>query len=110
MKTGKRELKISVIENIMERGIAINKTCKEMCRDFQIMVSKEHPNMLLLRWTVIDISNPDNPMQCYRYECFKTDGSAMLCSLYYTNQQEANDFLWSLEPLYHQDYAIDHKL
>ena len=56
------------------------------------------------------LSNEDNPVQCYRYECFKTDGTSQLCSIHYADQEEANAFIWSLEPLYHQQYAIDHKL
>ncbi len=110
MEKNKHLLKQSVINQIMDRAIAINKTSNERCRDFQIMLSKKHSNTLILRWTTIDISNEDNPVQCYRYECFKTDGTPQLCSIHYTNQEEANDFIWGLQPLYHQQYAIDHTL
>ena len=121
----KKTLKQSVIHKIMDRAIEINKACKERCTDFQIMLSRnrvheihdhreseavKRKNTLILRWTTIDISNEDNPVQCYRYECFKTDGTSQLCSIHYADQEEANDFIWSLEPLYHQQYAIDHKL
>ncbi|WP_179022123.1 hypothetical protein [Winogradskyella forsetii] len=106
----KKTLKQSVIYKIMDRAIDINKACTAQCRDFQIMVSTMRKNILILRWTTIDISNIDNPVQCYRYECFKTDGTSQLCSIHYADQEEANDFIWSLEPLYHQQYAIDHKL
>ncbi|WP_346881280.1 hypothetical protein [uncultured Algibacter sp.] len=106
----KKTLKVGVIQKIMDRAIEINKSCKEQCRDFQIMVSPKHENTLILRWTNIDISNIDNPVQCYRYECFKTDGTPQLCSIHYTNQEDANIFFWSLEPLHQQQCAIDHKL
>jgi len=106
----KKVLKQSVIHRIMDRAVDINKACKERCRDFQIMLSRKRENTLILRWTIIDISNEDNPVQCYRYECFKTDGTPQLCSIHYADQEEANVFIWSLEPLYHQQYAIDHKL
>jgi hypothetical protein len=106
----KKTLKQSVIYKIMDRAIDINKACTAQCRDFQIMVSTMRKNILILRWTTIDISNIDNPVQCYRYECFKTDGTSQLCSIHYADQEEANDFIWSLEPLYNQQYAIDHKL
>lgn len=106
----KKTLKQSVIHTIMDRAIDINKECKERCRDFQIMISSKRENILILRWTTIDISNVDNPVQCYRYECFKTDGTSQLCSIHYSNQEEANEFIWSLKPLYNQQYAIDHKL
>ena len=110
MEKNKHLLKQSVINQIMDRAIAINKTGKGYCRDFQIMLSEKHSNTLILRWTTIDISNEDNPVQCYRYECFKIDGTPQLCSIHYTNQEEANDFIWGLQPLYHQQYAIDHTL
>jgi len=106
----KHTLKQSTIHKIMDRAIEINKSCKEHCRDFQIMISPKRMHVLILRWITIDISNVDNPIQYYRFECFKTDGTAQLCSIYYSNQEEANEFLWTLEPLYHQQYAIDHKL
>ncbi len=110
MEGPKKELQQAVIHKIMDRAIAINKACAAQCRDFQIMRSTKHENTLILRWTAIDISNEDNPLQCYRYECFKKDGSPQLCSIHYSNQEEANAFIWSLESLYHQHYAIDHKL
>lgn len=110
MTIPKKIVQQSVINNIMDRAVVLNKACKEQCRDFQIMVSENHANTLILRWTTIDITNEDKPVQCYRYECFKTDGTPQLCSIYYADQEEANAFFWSLEPLYHQHYAIDHKL
>ena len=106
----KKTLKQGVIQNIMDRAIEINRGYKENCRDFQIMVSTMRENTLILRWTTIDISNIDKPLQCYRYECFKTDGTPQLCSVHYSDQDEANAFFWSLEPLYNQQFAIDHKL
>ena len=106
----KKVLKQTVIDSIMDRAIAINKGCAEQCRDFEIMLSRKRKNTLILRWTSIDISNEDNPIQQYRYECFQPDGTPQLCSVHYADQEEANEFVWSLEPLYHQLYAIDHKL
>lgn len=105
-----KKLKPSVIKKIMDRAIVINTLSFEMCRDFQIMESDKHPDILILRWLTIDISDIDRPKQCYRYECFLKDGSPQLCSIYYTNQQEANEFLWGLTTLYHQKFAIDHTL
>ncbi|WP_407264902.1 hypothetical protein R5N98_12610 [Tenacibaculum maritimum] len=110
MGTPKIKLEPSVVQKIMDKAIDINKGCKERCRDFQIMVSRKRENNLILRWTTIDIFNIDNPVQCYRYECFELDGTSQNCSIHYANQEEANDFIWSLEPLYQQKYAIDHKL
>jgi hypothetical protein len=106
----KKLLKQSVIIAIMDRAVEINKACKEQCRDFEIMLSRKRENSLILRWTSIDISNEDNPVQQYRYECFQTDGTSQMCSVHYADQEEANEFIWSLEPLYHQQFAIDHKL
>ena len=106
----KKKLKQSVIDTIMNRAVEINKACKEQCRDFEIMLSRKRENSLILRWTSIDISNEDNPVQQYRYECFQTDGTSQMCSVHYADQDEANEFIWSLEPLYHQQFAIDHKL
>ncbi|MHA7058447.1 hypothetical protein ACWGOQ_0014590 [Aquimarina sp. M1] len=106
----KKKLKQSVIDAIMDRAVEINKACKEQCRDFEIMLSRKRENSLILRWTCIDISNEDNPVQQYRYECFQTDGTSQMCSVHYADQDEANEFIWSLEPLYHQQFAIDHKL
>ena len=106
----KKKLKQSVIDAIMDRAVEINKACKEQCRDFEIMLSRKRENSLILRWTSIDIFNEDNPVQQYRYECFQTDGTSQMCSVHYADQKEANEFIWSLEPLYHQQFSIDHKL
>lgn len=106
----KKELKQGLIHKIMNRALEINKECLENCRDFQIMISSMRSNVLILRYTTIDVSNIDNPVQCYKFECFELDGTPQLCSIHYTNQEEANEFIWSLEPLYHQQYAIDHTL
>ncbi len=103
-------IKQSVIHKIMDRGILINKQSKLPCRNFQIMISTLRSHILILRWTTIDLSDQDNPKQCFRYECFTKEGTPQLCSIYYTNQEEANAFFWSLQPLYNQSYAIDHKL
>lgn len=105
----KKEVSQFVINRIMDRAIEINKQSKKHCRDFEIMISSERKEVLILRWLTIDISNIDNPVQCYHYECFELDGSPQLCSVYYSNQAEANAFFWSLKPLYKQQYAIDHK-
>ena len=110
MQTTKEPLDVDIIQKIMDRAIEINKSCKERCRDFQIMLSQKRKNTLILRWTTIDMSNIENPVQCFRYECFEMDGTPQLCSVHYTNQEKANDFFWSLEPLYQQQFAIDHKL
>ncbi len=103
-------LQQSVISKIMDRAMILNKETPTTCRDFQIMVSSMRPNSLILRWTCIDLTDFEKPMQCYRYECFDVDGISQKCSIHYSNQEEANDFLWSLEPLYHQKFAIDHTL
>ncbi|WP_238528680.1 hypothetical protein U8527_10395 [Kordia algicida OT-1] len=94
----------------MDRAIEINQSCKESCRDFRIMTSPMRADTLILRWRTIDISNEDNPIQYYHYECFKMDGTPEFCSVYYTDQDQANDFITSLQMLYHQKFAIDHTL
>ncbi len=114
MKTTEKEMKKvsnQVIEKIMDRGMQIDKDCHEHCRDFKIMVASErHPDILILRWTTIDIDDIDRPKQCYRYECFETDGTPQDCSIHYSDQNEANDFFSGLETLHTQQCAIDHKL
>ncbi len=110
MQTDNIKLAKGVIQKVMDRAIEINNEYKVQCRDFQIMVSSKRKDTLILRWTTIDISNEDNPVQCYRYECFNMDGTSQRCSIHYANQEEANDFIWSLKPLHQQQYAIDHKL
>ena len=105
-----KQLNKSVIEKIMDRAIKINRLCPEECRDFKIMVSPMRENTLILRWTTINIENIDKPVQCYGYECFHLDGTSQNCSVNYTSQEEANEFFWSLETLYKQEFAIDHKL
>lgn len=104
-----KQLEKSVIERIMDRAIEINRQCKEECRDFKIMVSPMRENTLILRWTTINIDNIDNPVQCFQYECFNVDGTSQNCSVNYENQEEANEFYWSLEMLYKQQFALDHK-
>lgn len=103
-------LKKEVINIIMDRAIEINKATSNQCRDFRIMISKIRPDTLILQWNCIDLTDFDNPKQCYRYECFDLDGTPQLCSIHYSNQEEANAFFWSLESIYHQQYAIDHTL
>ena len=110
MEKAINEIDKSVIYSIMSRAIQINTSCKEMCRDFKIMESSKHKNTLILRWRTIDISNVDNPVQSYRYECFKLDGTPQYCSIYYSNVEQANEFIESLTSLHHQQFAIDHTL
>lgn len=97
-----------VINKIMNRAIEINKSTTLACRDFIIMKSNKFLDTLILRWNCIDIQDLDKPKQCFRYECFELDGSPKLCSIHYSNQEEANQFIWSLISLYHQKFAIDH--
>ncbi len=111
-KTTEKQANISkkVIATIMDRAIAIQNDCREHCRDFKIMTSKEHNDTLILRWTTIDISDIDRPVQCYRYECFELNGTPQHCSIHYADQEQANAFFSGLATLYTQQFAIDHKL
>ena len=105
-----RKIEGQVIEKIFERALEINSACHHECRDFRIMTSPNWHPTLILRWMTIDLSNADNPKQCYHYECFYTDGTPQHCSIHYGNQKEANNFFFSLRTLYKQDFANDHKL
>ena len=105
----KKKLKQTVIEKMMDRAIQINGLSQNPCRDFSVMASPVHKDTLILRWTNIDISDLDNPKQCYYYECFYLDGTPHNCSIHYSNQEEANEFFWGLKTLYKQDFSIDHK-
>ncbi len=109
-KKGNDTISKKVITSIMNRGMLIDKNCREHCRDFKIMISKKHQNTLILRWTTIDIEDIDRPKQCYRYECFDMDGTPQHCSIHYANQEEANAFFLGLKTLHVQECAIDHKL
>lgn len=111
-KTTKTAINIKqhIINAIMNRAIEINKECAEHCRDFRIMESPMHKDTRILRWTTIDISNVDRPIQCYRYECFDIDGTRQNCSIHYSDQEEANKFFMSLTTLYKQEFSIDHTL
>jgi len=93
----------------MDVGAQRSAQCSDHCRDFQIMLSPDFPNTLILRWTTINIEEIDRPQQCYRYECFNTDGSPRNCSIHYSTPPAANHFYEHLELLYHQSFAIDHK-
>ena len=104
-----RKIDEQIIEKIMDKAIDIDKSSKEKCRDFRIMEADDRKEVLLLRWTTIDISNIDNPIQCYHYQCFELDGTPQNCSVYYNNQEEANAFFFSLKTLYQQLFSIDHK-
>ena len=105
-----QNITLHIINAIMDRAIYINKECAEHCRDFRIMESSMHKDTRILRWTTIDISNVDRPVQCYRYECFDMDGTPLNCSIHYSDQQEANEFFMSLTTLYKQEFSIDHTL
>jgi hypothetical protein len=102
-------LKGTTINRLMDRAIEINGSCPLHCRDFRIMVSPMREDALILRWTTIDLSDVERPLQCFHYECFNVDGTPQNCSVYYENQQEANAFFFSLKTLYRQDFANDHK-
>ncbi|EDP94653.1 hypothetical protein U8527_07130 [Kordia algicida OT-1] len=110
MEKNNKNIDQAVIHKMMNRAIEINHSCKEKCRDFKIMTSTMRKDSLILQWRTIDISNEDNPIQYYRFECFKMDGTPELCSIHYTDQKQANDFITSLQTLYHQKFAIDHTL
>lgn len=107
---GTIQLTSGVRNRIMDRAITIHKERTEHCRDFRIMISGTHPNILILRWTTIDISDADRPVQCYRYECFDPDGTPQYCSIFYTDQEEANTFFTGLQTLHAQECAVDHTL
>lgn len=92
----------------MDRAIEINRACPDACRNFHIMESSMRPDALLLRWTAINLDDLDNPVQCFRYECFDRDGTPQLCSVNYADQSEAVEFYWSLNSLYHQTFCTDH--
>lgn len=104
-----RKIDQQIIEKIMDKAIEIDKLSEKQCRDFRIMESDDRKEVLLLRWTTIDISNIDNPIQSYHYQCFELDGTPQHCSIYYSNQEEANSFFFSLRTLYQQLFSIDHK-
>ncbi len=95
---------------IMDRGAVIQQACKEECRDFRVMESPMRPCELILRWTTIDISDIERPKQCYCYECFDEQGEPQDCSVHYADNNEANEFFWTLRTLYQQDFAKDHQL
>lgn len=115
MKTAKKNnnsipLSKGIIAKIMNRGITIEREYAHACRDFRIMTSPLYQNTLILRWTTIDITDIDRPVQQYHYECFDSDGTAQGCSIHYTDRPQANAFFESLETLYAQECAIDHNL
>ena len=99
-----------VITKIMDKALVIHHECPHECRDFRIMASPHRKNTLILRWTTINLENPDKPAQCFHYECFNPDGSPQNCSINYDTPEEANEFFWSLKSIYQQDFAADHKM
>ena len=99
-----------LIVTIMEQARRLIKGCGTNCRDFRIMTSPMRESTLILRWTTINVDDPDRPVQCFRYACFNMDGSPQQCSIHYANQQEANEFFEGLETQYQQIYSNDHKL
>lgn len=102
------KLDAPVIKRIMDKALEIHRGCRDECRDFRIMTSPMREGTLILRWLEIDISDVERPRQCFRYECFNPDGSPQNCSVNYSNQEEANEFFFSLETLYKQNFASDH--
>ncbi len=104
-----RKVSQRTVRKIMDRAMAINKACPDPCRDFRIMTSVRRKGALLLRWTTINLDDIDNPVQCYRYECFNTDGTPQNCSVHYADQEEANAFFQGLKTLYKQPFATDHR-
>lgn len=105
-----KQLSNETAHRMMDRAMEINRDCTEECRDFRIMISPMRSGTLILRWTTIKLDNIDNPVQCFHYECFNTDGASQHCSVNFQTQQEANEFFFSLETLYKQAFANDHKI
>jgi len=105
----KKTLNKKVIHKIMDRAVEIDKACGEQCRDFCIMTSEMKKDTLILRWTSIDISDPDFPVQRYNYECFHMDGTPQNCPVEFKDQREANEFSLTLVKHYKQIFCLDHK-
>lgn len=99
-----------IVYKIMDRAAIVQQGCTEECRDFRVMESPMRPGELILRWTTIDINDIDRPLQCYHYECFDKKGEPQDCSVHYADNDEANEFFWTLKTVYQQDFARDHKL
>lgn len=111
MKPQKKDkpLDPQVIQKLMAYALTIDTQNEEHCRDFSIFQSDEFPDSLILRWTCIDISDIDRPLQIYRYECFTLDGMPLHCSIHYSDQAQANHFFEGLKLRYTQEFANDHK-
>ncbi|UII32262.1 hypothetical protein LVD17_00225 [Fulvivirga ulvae] len=100
----------NIINRIMDHGRKLTKGCGTHCRDFRIMTSPMRKGTLVLRWTTINIDNPDRPVQCFRYACFDRRGKPLQCSVHYADNAEANEFFESLKTHYQQVFSNDHKL
>lgn len=99
-----------VIQRIMDEAIQLQKQSEDQCCEFTILTSHLHPQILILRWLSIDISNIDQPTQHYQYQCFYPDGSKHNCEIHYTNQEDTNAFFSSLQSHYQQPFARTHQL
>ena len=106
----KKKLSPQIKAQIMNRAMVHSKASRYECRDFRIMISPMRKNTLILRWTTINIENLEKPKQCFHYECFNEDGSSQNCSVNYTNQEEANQFFYSLTTLHQQNYCAAHQI
>lgn len=104
------KLPLTVINRIMDRAEEISKSTPDECRNFTIMESPEYPDTLILRWTSIDVSDIERPVQCYLYECFNPDGTTTDCRISHKNQEAANQFFWGLKPRFQQTFCNDHKV
>ena len=96
-----------VIEKIMSRAGEISGYITKECFDFCIMTSTLKPDTLILRWTSVDLSNPDYPSQTFHYECFELDGTPQNCSIHFdqSEQEAANEFFFSLVKLHTQEFC-----
>ncbi|GAA0892601.1 hypothetical protein GCM10009122_22800 [Fulvivirga kasyanovii] len=104
------KVKTQIINAIMDKAHERTKACGKTCRDFRVMTSPKRKNTLILRWTSINIDDPDRPVQCYHYECFHMDGIPHDCSIHYADQAEANEFFEGLKTLYQQTFSNDHRI
>lgn len=100
----------AIKSRIMDRAMTLSKAHPGQCYDFRIMRSPLRKSTLLLRWTMINIDDPDRPVQEFRFECFHMDGTPRHCSVNYADLKQANAFFHSLETLHAQDFACDHKV
>lgn len=85
-----------VIIKMKIEAAADSEGCSEVCRDFDFMYTPYDLDKLFVRYIRADISNPENPVQYYRWICFDRQGVRLECDPVFQSVADENEYKGSM--------------